>query len=166
LLGGKRAIVRIGGVQYTAHVHHFVNPDLIDIDAEVFLSDSLGVIGVLKLKEEEENTLRASLLSHTPDDTFEDIGGLQPQIQETVESILWPLTKADEFEKFGIDPPKGVLLYGPPGCGKTMIARAVANIAQVNFFRLSASSLVQKYLGDGPKIVRWDPERGKLFKYT
>merc|ERR1719340_158768 len=82
------------------------------------------------------------------------IGGLDQQIQEIKESVELPLTHPEYYEEMGIRPPKGVILYGPPGTGKTLLAKAVANQTSATFLRVVGSELIQKYLGDGPKLVR------------
>nr|CAD7201250.1 unnamed protein product [Timema douglasi] len=81
-------------------------------------------------------------------------GGLDTQIQEIKESVELPLTHPEYYEEMGIKPPKGVILYGPPGTGKTLLAKAVANQTSATFLRVVGSELIQKYLGDGPKLVR------------
>mmetsp|Transcript_19573 Transcript_19573/g.29608 ORF Transcript_19573/g.29608 Transcript_19573/m.29608 type:complete len:368 (+) Transcript_19573:133-1236(+) len=86
--------------------------------------------------------------------TFSSIGGLNEQIRELREVIELPLTNPELFNRVGIKPPKGVLLYGPPGTGKTLLAKAVANQTSATFLRVVGSELIQKYLGDGPKLVR------------
>merc|ERR1712184_27651 len=75
-------------------------------------------------------------------------------IQEIKESVELPLTNPEMYETVGISPPKGVILYGPPGTGKTLLAKAVANQTSATFLRVVGSELIQKYLGDGPKLVR------------
>lgn len=85
--------------------------------------------------------------------SYEEIGGLDDQIREIQEIVELPLTKPELFEKVGIEPPGGALLYGPPGTGKTMIAKAVANRTNATFMRVVGSELVQKYIGDGAKMV-------------
>ena len=82
------------------------------------------------------------------------IGGLDQQKQEIREAVELPLTHFDLYKQIGIDPPRGVLLYGPPGTGKTMLAKAVANMTNASFIRMVGSEFVQKYLGEGPRMVR------------
>lgn len=111
-------------------------------------------------------------LEKAPQETYADIGGLDTQIQEIKESVELPLTHPEYYEEMGIflcfvycvlmlklwftgiKPPKGVILYGPPGTGKTLLAKAVANQTSATFLRVVGSELIQKYLGDGPKLVR------------
>ncbi|AQK75883.1 26S protease regulatory subunit 6A homolog A [Zea mays] len=89
-----------------------------------------------------------------PTEDYNDIGGLEKQIQELVEAIVLPMTHKDRFQKLGIRPPKGVLLYGPPGTGKTLMARACAAQTNATFLKLAGPQLVQMFIGDGAKLVR------------
>ena len=89
-----------------------------------------------------------------PLESYADVGGLEKQIQEIKESVELPLTHPEFYEDIGIKPPKGVILYGEPGTGKTLLAKAVANQTSATFLRVVGSELIQKYLGDGPKLVR------------
>ncbi|MFA7150169.1 MAG: AAA family ATPase, partial [Candidatus Methanomethylophilaceae archaeon] len=89
-----------------------------------------------------------------PDITYADIGGLKSQMVELREAVEDPLLRPELYIKVGIEPPKGVLLVGPPGTGKTMMAKAVANATQATFIRLVGSELVQKYIGEGARLVR------------
>merc|ERR1712167_563030 len=83
-----------------------------------------------------------------------EIGGLEKQIKEIKEVIELPVKHPELFEALGISQPKGVLLYGPPGTGKTLLARAVAHHTDCTFIRVSGSELVQKYIGEGSRMVR------------
>jgi 26S proteasome regulatory subunit T2 len=89
-----------------------------------------------------------------PTETYADVGGLEAQIQELKEAVELPLTHPELYEEIGIKPPKGVILYGVPGTGKTLLAKAVANQTSATFLRMVGSELIQKYLGVGPKLVR------------
>jgi len=89
-----------------------------------------------------------------PDSTYEMVGGLTKQIKEIKEVIELPIKHPELFESLGIAQPKGVLLYGPPGTGKTLLARAVAHHTDCTFIRVSGSELVQKYIGEGARMVR------------
>ena len=89
-----------------------------------------------------------------PDISYSEIGGLDEQIRELRESVEMPLTRPEVFERIGIEPPKGVLLYGPPGTGKTLLAKAVAGQTKTTFIRIVGSELVQKYIGEGARLVR------------
>lgn len=89
-----------------------------------------------------------------PDTSYNDVGGLESQKQEVKETVELPLKKPELFKKVGIDPPKGVLLYGPPGTGKTLLAKAVAHETEATFIRIIGSELVQKFIGEGARLVR------------
>ncbi|NLI62944.1 MAG: proteasome-activating nucleotidase [Methanosarcinaceae archaeon] len=89
----------------------------------------------------------------TTDTTYDKIGGLDKQLKEIREIVELPLLEPEIFKKVGIEPPKGALLYGPPGTGKTLIVKAVANHTNATFLRVSGSELVQKYIGEGAKMV-------------
>jgi len=89
-----------------------------------------------------------------PDVSYQDVGGMDAQKQEIREAVELPLTHFDLYKKIGIDPPRGVLLYGPPGTGKTMLVKAVAHHTTAAFIRVVGSEFVQKYLGEGPRMVR------------
>ncbi|MEM3572996.1 MAG: proteasome-activating nucleotidase [Nitrososphaeria archaeon] len=98
--------------------------------------------------------VKAMEVLESPKVSYKDIGGLDEQIREIRELIEFPLLKPELFEKVGIEPPKGVLLYGPPGCGKTLLAKAVASQTKATFIKVVASELVQKYIGEGARMVR------------
>merc|ERR1712054_683679 len=89
-----------------------------------------------------------------PDSTYDMVGGLDKQIQEIKEVIELPIKHPELFEALGVAQPKGVLMYGPPGTGKTLLARAVAHHTDCTFIRVSGSELVQKYIGEGSRMVR------------
>jgi len=89
-----------------------------------------------------------------PNVTYGDVGGCSDQIEKLREVVELPLRYPERFINLGIDPPKGVLLYGPPGTGKTLLARAVANRTDATFIRVIGSELVQKYVGEGARMVR------------
>merc|ERR1719224_82193 len=93
-------------------------------------------------------------LDERPDVNFNDIGGLNKQIQELTEAIILPLEHPEMFQNIGIEAPKGVLLYGPPGTGKTLLARAVANNIDASFLKVVASAIVDKYIGESARLIR------------
>ncbi|KAH8291962.1 hypothetical protein KR054_002762 [Drosophila jambulina] len=103
---------------------------------------------------EADSTISMLSPDERPDVTYSDIGGLDLQKQEIREAVELPLTHAQLYKQIGIDPPRGVLLFGPPGCGKTMLAKAVAHHTTASFIRVVGSEFVQKYLGEGPRMVR------------
>ena len=95
-----------------------------------------------------------SQVEEKPDVTYSDVGGCTDQIEKLKEVVELPLLHPERFVTLGIDPPKGVLLFGPPGTGKTLCARAVANRTDACFIRVIGSELVQKYVGEGARMVR------------
>ena len=94
------------------------------------------------------------MVEKVPDSTYDMVGGLDKQIKEIKEVIELPVKHPELFEALGIAQPKGVLLYGPPGTGKTLLARAVAHHTECTFIRVSGSELVQKFIGEGARMVR------------
>ncbi|MCC7551174.1 MAG: CDC48 family AAA ATPase [Methanobacterium sp.] len=105
------------------------------------------------LKEIQPSALR-EVLVQVPDIKWEDIGGLENAKQELREAVEWPLKYPESFEKFGVTPPKGVLVYGPPGTGKTLLAKAVANESKANFIAVKGPELLSKWVGESEKGVR------------
>jgi len=106
------------------------------------------------LPPEADSSISMLTADEKPDVTYSDIGGLDIQKQEIREAVELPLSHFDLYKQIGIDPPRGVLLFGPPGCGKTMLAKAVAHHTTASFIRVVGSEFVQKYLGEGPRMVR------------
>jgi len=106
------------------------------------------------LPPEADSTVNSLAMTEKPKVTYNDIGGLDVQKQEIREAVELPLTEQNLYQQIGIDPPTGVLLYGPPGTGKTMMAKAVANSTDATFIQVVGSEFAQKYLGEGPRMVR------------
>ncbi len=112
----------------------------------------LTVVNVFPAKKDKN--VSAMEIDEKPDVTYDDIGGLDTQIIEIKETVELPIKNPEIFKEIGIDPPKGILLYGPPGTGKTLLAKAVANETNATFIKIVASEFVNKYLGEGSRIVR------------
>jgi len=106
------------------------------------------------LPPESDASIQMMQVTEKPDVSFQDIGGLDVQKQEMREAVELPLTHPELYQQIGIDPPRGVLMYGPPGTGKTMMAKAVAHHTTASYIRVVGSEFVQKYLGEGPRMVR------------
>ncbi|KAJ3443630.1 26s proteasome regulatory subunit 6a [Anaeramoeba flamelloides] len=121
--------------------------DLVGVNKDSYLILDL-------LPREYDTRVKAMELDEKPKETYNDIGGLDKQIRELMEAVVYPLTEKEKFQKIGIRPPKGCLLYGAPGTGKTLLARACAGQTQATFLKLAGPQLVQMYIGDGAKLVR------------
>ena len=113
---------------------------------------SLAIVDVIP--SEAESTISVLKDEERPDVTYEDIGGMDTQKQEMRETVELPLKKHFLYRQIGIDPPRGILLYGPPGTGKTMLVKAVAQSTKASFIKISGSEFIQKYSGEGPRMVR------------
>lgn len=141
------------GSNYVVRILSTIDRELLKPSSSVALHrHSNSLVDVLP--PEADSTI-AMLGEHDkPKETYNDVGGLDVQKQEIREAVELPLTEFDLYKRIGIDPPRGVLLYGPPGTGKTMLVRAVANATTASFIRVNGSEFVQKYLGEGPRMVR------------
>jgi len=122
-------------------------PGLVDV-AELKPSDLVGVnkdsfLVLEKLPAEYDSRVKAMEVDERPTEEFTDIGGLEKQIEELREAIVLPIVHKDKFKNLGIRPPKGVLMHGPPGVGKTMMARACAAQTSATFLKLAGPQLVQ-----------------------
>lgn len=106
------------------------------------------------LPDEYDSRVKAMEVDEKPTEDYNDIGGLDKQIEELVEAIVLPMTHRERFINLGIKPPKGCLMYGPPGTGKTLLARACAAQTNSTFLKLAGPQLVQMFIGDGAKLVR------------
>ncbi|CAO3599260.1 26S proteasome subunit P45 [Absidia repens] len=141
------------GPEYYVSVMSFVDKDSLEPGCSVLLHHkTMAVVGVLA--DDTDPMVSVMKLEKAPTESYADIGGLEQQIQEIKEAVELPLTHPELYEEMGIKPPKGVILYGVPGTGKTLLAKAVANQTSATFLRIVGSELIQKYLGDGPKLVR------------
>lgn len=141
------------GPEYYVSIMSFVDKDLLEPGTSVLLHHkSVSIVGVLT--DDTDPLVSVMKLDKAPTESYADIGGLETQIQEVRESVELPLLHPELYEEMGIKPPKGVILYGAPGTGKTLLAKAVANQTSATFLRIVGSELIQKYLGDGPRLVR------------
>lgn len=151
---GKCAVIKTSTRQtYFLPVIGLVEPtDLSPGDLVGVNKDSYLILD--KLPSEYDSRVKAMELDERPTEQYSDIGGLDKQIEELVEAIVLPMTHKERFENIGIQPPKGVLLYGVPGTGKTLLARACAAQTKSTFLKLAGPQLVQMFIGDGAKMVR------------
>lgn len=153
LENGKVVIRSSTGPQFVVGASQFINNSELVPGARVSLNyQSLAVTGVLP--SSRDPFIHGMEVIESPKVSYSDVGGLDQQIREVRETVEMPLTKPEVFERIGIEPPKGVLLYGAPGTGKTLLAKAVASQTKATFIRIVGSELVQKYIGEGARLVR------------
>jgi len=154
LIDDNHAIVSSSvGPEYYVNILSCVNQDLLEPGCAVLLHNkTMSVVGILG--DDADPMVSVMKVEKAPLESYADIGGLETQIQEIKEAVELPLAHPELYEDIGIKPPKGVILYGEPGTGKTLLAKAVANHTSATFLRVVGSELIQKYLGDGPKLVR------------
>ncbi|MEL0213596.1 MAG: AAA family ATPase, partial [Euryarchaeota archaeon] len=151
---GNGAIVRSSnGTIFQVSVNPRIDSGQLKAGARVSLNqDTLAIIDVLN--DGWDPLVSTSEIIEKPDVSFKDIGGMKEEILSIQQAIELPLNKPEAFDKMGLSPPKGVLLTGPPGTGKTMLAKAIANSTSATFLGLVGSELAQKYIGEGGRLVR------------
>src|SRR3989454_6827086 len=154
ILADSRVVVKSStGPDFIVNAADYIAKENLVVGARVALNkQTLAVMGVLP--PSLDPIVTGAEIIEKPPVTYGDIGGLEIQMRELREAVEDPLLKPDLYRKVGIEPPKGVLLVGPPGTGKTLLAKAVANRTQATFIRFVGSELVQKYIGEGARLVR------------
>ncbi len=153
LENGKVVIRSSTGPQFVVGASQLIDGSELVSGSRVSLNyQTLSIVEILP--SSRDPFVSAMEVIESPSVTYSDIGGLDEQIREVRETVEMPLTKPEVFERIGIEPPKGVLLYGPPGTGKTLLAKAVACETKATFIRIVGSELVQKYIGEGARLVR------------
>jgi proteasome regulatory subunit len=154
IVDSGRVIVRSSaGPRFLVRSSMCIDPEQLKPGVRCTLNQqSLAVIDILP--ESYDAQVYGMEVIEAPEESYEDIGGLDHQIVEIREAVELPLKKPELFDRIGIEPPKGVLLHGPPGTGKTLLARAVAHETNAYFLRVVGSELVQKYIGEGARLVR------------
>lgn len=154
VLPNNRVVVKSStGPDFVVSVSEYVPESDLVVGSRVSLNkQTLSVMDVLPLPVDP--VVSGAEIIDKPDVTYDDVGGLKQQMLELREAVEDPLLRPELYKKVGIEPPKGVLLVGPPGTGKTLMAKAVANATQATFIRLVGSELVQKYIGEGARLVR------------
>lgn len=141
------------GPEYYVTITSFVDKAELEPGCAILMHNKvLSVVGILQ--DDADPMVSVMKVEKAPLESYADVGGLEDQVQEIKEAVELPLTHPELYEDIGIKPPKGVILYGEPGTGKTLLAKAVANSTSATFLRVVGSELIQKYLGDGPKLVR------------
>ncbi len=150
---GRVSIKSSSGPDFVVHISEGIDKDNLEVGDRVALHrQTLAVLE--KLPSAKDPLVMGAEVDNKPIETYKDIGGLTEQLDELRSTIELPLLYPKRFSKIGIEPPKGVLLIGAPGTGKTLMAKAVANATNATFIRLIGSELVQKYIGEGARLVR------------
>ncbi|WP_457741563.1 proteasome-activating nucleotidase [Thermococcus sp.] len=153
ILDDERAIVQnYNGPRFVVRIAPWIERDKLKPGSRVALDQRTMAIVELLPTEKDPSVLGFEVIER-PGVTYRDIGGLDKQLQELREAVELPLKHPELFEKVGIEPPKGVLLYGPPGCGKTLMAKALAREVNATFIRVVGSELVRKFIGEGARLV-------------
>ena len=148
----NKAIIKLPNAnKFYCHIAKEVGP-LVPNDTVLVDQKSLNVVRKIQLSTNYE--VEKFVIVEKPQESWKEIGGLKEAIQEIKEVIELPLKKPHLFEKVGIQPPKGILLYGPPGTGKTLLAKAAAKSTDATFIEVVGSELVQKFIGEGAKLVK------------
>ena len=137
--------------EYITHASDELRP-LLKPGTKVAVNNALSIVKVIG--NVYDSRVRVMELEESPGISYAQIGGLSDEIKEVREAVEYPLTKPEIFKRIGVEPPKGILLYGSPGTGKTLIAKAVAHEAKATFIRMSGSELVHKFIGEGAGLVR------------
>ncbi|HLD00677.1 MAG TPA: AAA family ATPase [Candidatus Nanoarchaeia archaeon] len=152
VFGNKSAVVRLpNGNKF----YSYVSKDIKDLKpGDSILIDQKTLNVVDKIDINSNSDVEKFIILDKPKESWSEIGGLKKEIREIKEVIELPLKNPKLFEKVGIHPPKGILLYGPPGTGKTLLAKAVANSTNATFIEVVGSELVQKFIGEGAKLVK------------
>ena len=154
VLDPERGIVRSSnGTVFQVALNQRLTPDVLKPGVRVALNqDTLAVIEVLH--DAWDPMVSGAEMIDRPTVDYDSVAGLEEQKQSVREAIELPLNSPELFKKVGVEPPKGILLVGPPGCGKTLLAKAVANHTDATFIRMVGSELAQKYIGEGGRMVR------------
>ncbi|USG99362.1 proteasome-activating nucleotidase [Thermococcus argininiproducens] len=153
LLDEDRAIVQnYNGPRFVVRIAPWIERENLKPGSRVALDQRTMAVIELLPSQKDPSVLGFEVIER-PKVTYNDIGGLKKEIMELREAVELPLKHPELFEKVGIEPPKGVLLYGPPGCGKTLMAKALAHEVNATFIRVVGSELVRKYIGEGARLV-------------
>jgi len=154
VLPNNRVVVKSStGPDFVVAISDYIDPTTLIPGSRVTMNkQTLAVMEVIP--SSVDPIVSGAEVLEKPNVSYDDIGGLKKQMLELREAVEDPLLRPELYEKIGIEPPKGVLLVGPPGTGKTLMAKAVANATNATFIRLVGSELVQKYIGEGARLVR------------
>ena len=150
---GRVSIISSSGPDFVVHISEGIDKESLEVGERVALHrQTLAVLETLP--STKDPLVMGAEVERKPTETYKDIGGLVNELEELRSTVELPMLYPKRFTNVGIEPPKGVLLVGPPGTGKTLMAKAVANATNATFIRLIGSELVQKYIGEGARLVR------------
>jgi proteasome regulatory subunit len=150
---GRVSIKSSSGPDFVVHISEGIDKESLEVGERVALHrQTLAVLETLP--STKDPLVMGAEVESKPTETYKDIGGLFNELEELRSTVELPMLYPKRFTNVGIEPPKGVLLVGPPGTGKTLMAKAVANATNATFIRLIGSELVQKYIGEGARLVR------------
>ncbi len=150
---GRVSIKSSSGPDFVVHISEGIDKESLEVGERVALHrQTLAVLETLP--STKDPLVMGAEVERKPTETYKDIGGLVNELEELRSTVELPMLYPKRFTNVGIEPPKGVLLVGPPGTGKTLMAKAVANATNATFIRLIGSELVQKYIGEGARLVR------------
>jgi len=150
---GRVVCKSTAGPNFVARIAEFVDEDGLEPGDRVGLNQQTMSV-VAELPASLDPNIYGAELIEAPEVNYEDIGGLDDQLRDLREAVELPIVDPGAFDEIGIEPPSGVLLHGPPGTGKTLMAKAVAAQTDAVFIRIAGSELVQKYIGEGSRLVR------------
>ena len=154
VMGRKKVLVKVHPEgKYVVDIDKSIDITKLNTNDRVALKNDSYMLHLV-LPSKVDPLVSLMKVEKVPDSTYDMIGGVDQQIKEIKEVIELPIKHPELFESLGIAQPKGVLMYGPPGTGKTLLARAVAHHTDCTFIRVSGSELVQKYIGEGSRMVR------------
>ena len=153
LKDGRVSIKSSSGPDFVVHISEGIDKENLEAGDRVALHrQTLAVLE--SLPSTKDPLVMGAEVDSKPSENYKDIGGLVEELNELRSTLELPMLHPKRFTKVGVEPPKGVLLVGPPGTGKTLMAKAVANATNATFIRLIGSELVQKYIGEGARLVR------------
>jgi len=153
MIDGRAVVKSSTGPNFVVGVSQLIKAD--DLIPGTLVALNQRTLSILEVLPSSKDPMVSGMeVVNCPDTSFSEIGGLKSQIEEIQEMVELPLLHPELFEKIGIEPPNGVLLYGPPGNGKTQLAKAVAGETSSTFIKVVASEFVRKYIGEGARLVR------------
>ena len=150
------------GQNHYVRILSTIDRELLKPSASIALhKHSNALVDILPPESDSSITMLAD--HERPNVCYSDIGGLDTQKQEIREAVELPLTQFELYKSIGIDPPRGVLLYGPPGCGKTLLAKAIANECGANFISIKGPELLTQWLQAFKNVARRNVQRWSVF---